>query len=77
MSICLVASALLPAVDLGHQEDLLPVTVLKRFAHSRFAHAFVVVPAVIHEGDAAIDSLADEANRILLSEPGLPDMPAA
>src|SRR3989441_8883046 len=33
-------------------QSLLRLTVPKSFAHTHFAHAFVVVPAVVHESDA-------------------------
>jgi hypothetical protein len=55
-----------PAVDLGHQEDLVAVAVPERLAHADLAGAAVVVPAVVHEGDAAIDGGSDDANRLLL-----------
>jgi len=51
-----------PAVDLVHQEDLRAVAILQGLAHADLARAFVVVPAVVHEGNAAIDGLANELN---------------
>jgi hypothetical protein len=41
--------------DLCHQKDLLPVAIAESMAHPDLADAAVIVPAVIHEGDAAID----------------------
>src|SRR5256885_5908813 len=64
------------AIDFVHQEDLLTVAVLKRFAHADLARAFVVVPAVVHEGHAAVDGLADERNRLVLGNRRLADVPA-
>ena len=54
------------AVDLGHQEDLLAVAVLEGLAHADFAAAVVVVPAVVHEGDAGVDGGADDLDALLL-----------
>ena len=48
------------AVDLGHEEDLLAVAVAQGLAHADFGDAVVVVPAVVEEGDAAIDTGVDE-----------------
>ena len=50
------------AVDLGHQEYLVPVAVAERFAHPGFAGAVIVVPAVIHEVDAALNRVANDAD---------------
>jgi hypothetical protein len=65
-----------PAVDLVHQEDLLAVAILQGLAHADLARAFVVVPAVVHEGNAAVDGLADELNRLALGKRRLADVPA-
>src|SRR6516165_4985030 len=35
------------AVDLGHQESLLPIAVTKGFTHADFALAAVVIPTVV------------------------------
>ena len=51
--------------DLGHQEDLV-ATALQAFAHPDLRLAAVVLPAVVEEGDAAVDGLLHEANRCLL-----------
>src|SRR5207247_9084188 len=65
------------AIDFVHQEDLLTVAVLKSVPHADLARAFVVVPAVVHEGNAAVDGLPDELNRVLLGNRRLADVPAA
>src|SRR5256886_5705988 len=65
------------AIDFVHQDDLLTVAVLKSCAHADFARAFVVVPAVVHEGNAPVDGLADKLNRVLLGNRRLADVPAA
>src|ERR1035437_9386023 len=54
------------SVKLGHEEDLLAVAVAQRLAHPDLAFAVVVVPAVVHESDAAVDGGADELDAILL-----------
>ena len=65
-SSCSAAAFFGPAVDLGHQEDLLAVAVAERLAHADFAAAAVVVPAVVHEGDAVVDGGADDLDAFLL-----------
>ena len=55
-----------PAVDLGHEEDLLAVAVAQGLAHADFAVAVVVVPAVVQKVDAAVDRGADDADALLL-----------
>ena len=50
------------AVDLGHQEDFAPVAVAECFAHADLAGAVVVVPAVVHEVDAAINRIANDTD---------------
>ena len=50
---------------LGHQEDLVAASD-QRLAHARLAHALVVVPRVVHEGDAAVDGRMDEPGRLPL-----------
>jgi hypothetical protein len=53
------------AVNLSHKKDFVPVSTLrKRFTHPQFALSFVIIPGVIHEGDAPIDCLLDQANRL-------------
>ncbi len=53
-------------VELGHQEGFLAVSVTQGFAHTDFAGAVVVVPAVIEEVDAFIERGADDADAFLL-----------
>src|SRR5271156_3985365 len=53
------------AVNLGHQESFLAVTILQRFAHADFAFAAVVVPAVVQEIDAFIEPGANDAYAFL------------
>src|SRR5664280_2274180 len=65
------------AVNLGHQEYFVAVTACQRLTHPHFADAVVVIPAVIHEGDAMIDGAADELNGFLLLKRRLTDMIAA
>ncbi len=48
------------AVDFGHEEDLLAVAVAEGLAHADLGDAVVVVPAVVDEGDAAVDAGVDE-----------------
>src|SRR5262245_8098039 len=52
------------AIDLRHQEDLRAVAVAQRLAHAQLAAPVVVVPAVVHEGDAAIDRVPDDADSL-------------
>src|ERR1700686_1753844 len=54
------------AIDLGHQESLLTVTVAQRLAHANLALPIVIVPAVVEEVDAGIECRADDANAVLL-----------
>jgi hypothetical protein len=51
------------AVDFGHEENFFAVAVAKGFAHAGLACAVavVVIPTVVHEGEAAIDGGADDA----------------
>src|ERR1039457_3582392 len=55
-----------PPVDLGHEEHLLPVAVAQRLAHAHLAAAVMVIPAIVHEGDAPVDCAPDEADALLL-----------
>ena len=61
-SICLAASFFGAAIDFGHEEDFVAIAVAERLAHADLAVAVVIVPAVVHEGDAAIDGGADDAD---------------
>ena len=49
------------AVRLGHEEDLLAVAVAESVAHALLGAAAVVVPGIVHEGDAAVDGDAHQA----------------
>lgn len=51
-------------VDFGHEENLVAVAIAQRFAHAGFADAVavVVIPAVVHEGEAAVDGGAHDAD---------------
>ena len=62
------------AVDLGHEKNLLPVSISQRVAHPDFAAAFVVIPTVVHKSDAAIDGGTNQANALVLGESGLRDV---
>src|SRR5262249_22774396 len=64
------------AVEFGHQEDLLPVAIAQGVAHSPLRLAVDVVPAVVHESDAAIDCAADH-RRGDFRRRGTPDVSAA
>ena len=44
------------AVHFGHEKDFLAVAVAQGLAHADLGNAIVIVPAVVHEGDAAIDA---------------------
>src|SRR4051794_6774324 len=52
--------------DLGHEEDLLAPAVGERLSHPDLAHALVVLPRVVHEGDAGVDRLVQQRGRIAL-----------
>src|SRR5258708_36902549 len=65
------------AVDLRHQEGLRAIAVAERLAHADFARAFVVVPAVVEEVDAAIDGGANDPNAEVFLHRLEPEMPAA
>ena len=56
--ICLFRSA----IHFGHEKNLVSVAIAERLPHADFADAAVIVPAVIHEGDAAVDGLTNEVN---------------
>src|SRR6266852_7278453 len=47
------------AVNLGHEEDFLPVAILQSLSHAHFASAAIIIPAVVHEGDPTVDGAAD------------------
>ena len=54
------------AVDLGHEKDLLAITVPECLSHANFAETVVVVPAVVHEGDSGVDRATDDPNAVAL-----------
>src|ERR1700683_3098487 len=54
------------AVDFGHQEGLVAITIEQRFAHAYFTLAIIVVPAVIEEINSAIERGTDDTNAFLL-----------
>jgi hypothetical protein len=63
-------------VELGHQKNFLPIPVAQGAPHALFAFAIVVVPAIVHEGDAVVDRSANDADTLL--RVGLyPDVKAA
>src|SRR6266576_1511680 len=47
------------AVNLGHEEDFLPVAISQSLSHADFASAAIIIPAVVHEGDPTVDGAAD------------------
>ena len=49
----------------------------ERLAHAQLAQALVVVPAVVHEVDAALDRLVHQAQGELLVHVGQAEVPAA
>ena len=52
---------------LGHQEDLVAVAILRqRHAHAPLRLVVVVLPGVVHEGDAVVDGGVDEADGLRL-----------
>ena len=51
---------LLTAIDLGHQERSLTVSVSQSLPHALLALAPVVIPTVVEKVDAPIDGAADE-----------------
>ena len=56
-----------PAADLGHEEDLVAAAPLGQgLAHPLLGDAVVVVPAVVHEGDAFVDGPLDQPEALLL-----------
>ena len=69
---------LIAAVDLAHQENLISIALLReRFTHPLFTASLVVIPAVIHEGNAAIDRLVNQVRGAGLRKRPFTDMRAA
>jgi len=65
------------AVDLGHQEHLVAIPVGERLAHADLARAVVVVPGVVHERDAAIDRVTNDAKAERLVDGRYSEVPAS
>src|ERR1700685_1715170 len=42
-------------IELRHQEHLVAIPVAERIPHPALALAIVIIPAVVHEGDPAVD----------------------
>src|SRR5689334_4341214 len=63
------------AIDLGHQECLLPVTIPEGFAHAAFTLAVVVIPAVVEEIHAAVEGAAHNTDAERLVHAGNGEMP--
>ncbi len=57
---------LVASVDLRHQKRFVAIAVRERFSHANLTHPFMIVPAVVHEIDPAIDGCANEADALLL-----------
>src|SRR5436190_16286897 len=55
-----------PAIDLGHEEDFLPVAVAQSLPHTDFTGTAIIVPAVVHESDPAVDAPADNCDALRL-----------
>src|SRR6266436_819390 len=53
------------AIDFGHEEGLLTVAVAQRLAHADLTAAAIVVPAVVEEVDATVESGADDLDAFL------------
>src|SRR5438132_7291599 len=49
------------AVNLGHKECFLPISVAQRLSHANLALTFVVIPTVIEEVDAVVECSAHNA----------------
>ena len=62
------------AIDLGHEKDFVAVAVRQGIAHADLADAVVVIPAVVHEGNAVVDGAAHQLNGFLLIERGFADV---
>jgi hypothetical protein len=54
------------AVKFRHQKDLLAVAVAQRFTHDDFTFAVMIIPAIVHEGDAVVDGSAHDTNAFVL-----------
>src|SRR5262249_42260271 len=54
------------AVDLRHEESLLPITIQQCFTHADLALAIVVVPTVIEEVNTGVEGSTDNLNALFL-----------
>src|SRR5689334_472727 len=54
-------------IELRHEERFLPVTVPQSLTHAHFAFPVRIVPAVIKEGDAAVERGSYDTNRLILA----------
>ena len=50
------------AIHLRHQENLAAIAVVQCLTHADFANSVVVVPAIVHKGNAAIDCSSHQAH---------------
>src|ERR1700726_247482 len=64
-------------IKLGHQKYFLAVPVAQGFAHSDFADAAVVIPAVIEKVYTAVESRADNSDAFCLGDVRPAEMIAA
>src|SRR5665811_2196876 len=62
------------AINFCHQKYLLTISVFQGLTHPHFTLAFVVVPTVIHERNAAINGGAHQADALVVGEPMLRNM---
>ncbi len=58
------------AIDLGHQEGAVAVAAAECPAHTDLAQPVVVIPAVVKEGDPAVDRGADNADTLRFGKIG-------
>jgi hypothetical protein len=59
------SGVLIPAIDLCRQENLLSITIAECLAHPVLADTSVVIPAVIHQSDTAIDCRAKQTDALI------------
>jgi hypothetical protein len=53
------------AIDLAHEKDLFAISIAHGLSHADLAGPTIVVPTVIHEGNASIDGAANEGDALL------------
>src|SRR4051812_6072381 len=51
-------------VDLGHEKHFVAIAVAQPFPHAHFAAAVMIIPAIIHERDAAVDGRAEYSDAL-------------